>query len=115
MKLALIAIGLLATSQALARGGGVHLEDRWNPQHIDGLPEEIRNALARMCGGASRAEHQFARSSSNSGLLVLHFEHFRCSNRGPFCTQSGCLHQVYSLRAGHYRLLRSYYASEGDD
>ena len=63
MKLALIAIGLLViTSQASpasARGGGLHSEDRWNSQHIDGLPAEVRNAVARMCAG-SRAEHQFA-------------------------------------------------------
>jgi hypothetical protein len=53
MKLALIAIGLIAiTSQAspaFARGGGIHSEDAWNPQRIDGLPSEVRNALVRMC------------------------------------------------------------------
>ena len=80
MKRALIAIGLLATtsqaSPAFARGG-LHLEDRWNPQHLDGLPAEVRNALARMCRG-SRAEHQFAGYFENSRVLVLHFEHLRC-------------------------------------
>ena len=58
MKVVLVAIGLLATtSQVLARSTGAHLEDRWNPQHISGLPINVRNALERMCG-ASRAEHQ---------------------------------------------------------
>jgi hypothetical protein len=115
MKRALIAIGLLATtsqaSPAFARGG-LHLEDRWNPQHIDGLPAEVRNALARMCRG-SRAEHQFAGYFENSRVLVLHFEHLRCGDRGAPCTQAGCLHQVYLSTGGRYRLLRSYYVPEG--
>ena len=116
MKLVLIAIGLLATisqaSLAFARGG-LHSEDPWNPQHIGGLPAEVRNALARMCGD-SRAQHQFASYFQNSRILVLHFEHFRCSDRGAPCTQGGCLHQVYVSTGGRYRLLRSYYAPEGD-
>jgi len=117
MKLALIATGLIATTSqappAFARGGGMHSEDPWNPQHIDGLPSEVRNALARMCE-APRAQHQFAGYFQNSRVLVLHFEHFRCGDRGPLCTQAGCLHQVYISTGGRYRLVRSYYAPEGD-
>ena len=89
MKLALIAIGLLTTisqvAPAFARGGGIHSEDPWNPQHINGLPAEVRNALARMCGTA-RAQHQFAGYFQNSRVLVLHFEHFRCGDRRALCT-----------------------------
>jgi hypothetical protein len=117
MKLVLIAIALLATasqaSLAFARGGGLHAEDPWNPQHIDGLPAEVRSALARMCGG-SRAQHPFAGYYQNSRVLVLHFEHFRCGDGHALCTQAGCLHQVYTSTGGRYRLLRSYYAPEGD-
>ena len=69
MKLAPIALGLLATvslaSPALARGGPLHaLDPALNPQHISGLPAEVRNAVAQMCG-ASQAEHQFASYSQN--------------------------------------------------
>jgi len=103
MKLALIAIGLLTTisqvAPAFARGGGIHSEDPWNPQHINGLPAEVRNALARMCGTA-RAQHQFAGYFQNSRVLVLHFEHFRCGDRRALCTQAGCLHQVYVSTGG---------------
>jgi hypothetical protein len=41
-------------------------DDRWNPQHIDVLPSEVRNAIApyaRICGGPLSAEHSFARYS----------------------------------------------------
>ena len=117
MKGTLIAIGLLATASlalpAFARGGLHLLDPAWNRQHISGLPAEVRNALAHMCRD-SKAEHQFAGYFQNSRILVLHFEHFRCSNRGALCTQAGCLHQVYISTGGRYRLLRSYYAPEGD-
>ena len=113
MKLARIAIGLLATASlalpAFARGGLHLLDPTWNPQHISGLPAEVRNALAHMCGD-SQAEHQFARYSQNLRILILHFEHLRCGNRGMLCAQAGCLHQVYKSTGGRYRLVRSHYA-----
>src|SRR5262249_20109103 len=118
MKLAPIAIGLLATvslaSPASARGGPLHLSDpAWNPEHIRGLPAEVHDALARTCGDP-HAEHQFARYSQGLRVLVLHFEHFRCGDRDARCTQAGCLHQVYTRTDGRYRLLRSYYGPESD-
>jgi hypothetical protein len=117
MKLALIAIGLFAitgqASLAFARGGLHLLDPSLNPQHINGLPAEVRNALAHMCRGA-QAQHQFAGYSQNLRTLVLHFERLHCADRGEFCTQGGCLHQVYVSTGGRYRLLRRYYAPEGD-
>ena len=85
MKLAPIAVGLLATaslaSPAFARGGVLHLLDAArNPEHIRGLPAEVGSALAH--------------------------------NHGARCTQAGCLHQVYTSTGGRYRLLKSYYASD---
>ena len=82
MKLAPIAVGLLATaslaSPAFARGGVLHLLDAArNPEHIRGLP-----------AGALAHSH------------------------GARCTQPGCLHQVYTSTDGRYRLLKSYYASD---
>jgi hypothetical protein len=115
MKLTPIATGLLAAaslaSPAFARGGLHLLDPAWNPQHISSLPAEVRNDLAHMCGD-SQAEHQFATYSENLRTLVLHFEHLRCGNRGKFCTQAGCLHQVYALTGGRYRLSRTYHASD---
>ena len=109
MKIALISVGLLATtvsqaSPAFARSGGLHLLDpTLNSQHINGLPVEIRNAVAHMCRSA-QAEHQFAR----------YFEHFRCGDGHAHCTRAGCLHQVYVSTGGRYLLSKSYYAPEGD-
>jgi hypothetical protein len=103
MKLALIAIGLFAItgqpSLAFARGGLHLLDPSLNPQHINGLPADVRNALAHMCRGA-QAQHQFAGYSQNLRTLVLHFERLHCGDRGAFCTRAGCLHQVYVSEGG---------------
>jgi len=118
MKITLISVGLLATtisqaSSALARGGLHLLDPPLNPQHINGLPAEVRDAVAHMCRSA-QAEHQFARYSQNLRVLVLHFEHFRCGDGHARCTRAGCLPQVYVSTGGHYRLSKGYYAPEGD-
>jgi hypothetical protein len=95
-------------------------DDRWNAQHMDVLPPEVRNAVApyaRVCGGPLAAEHSFARYFQNGSvkLIGLHFENVRCGNRASICKASGCLHQVYISRGGGpYRLLTSAYVPELD-
>jgi hypothetical protein len=62
--------------------------------------------------GAASA-HYFATYSGNSRFLNLHFEHSRCQSH-KVCTEAGCLHQVYVLTKGRYRLLKSYYGPDND-
>jgi hypothetical protein len=117
-----VTVALLVTDgfiSAEARSGGTPPEDRWNPQHIGGLPVEIRNAIvpyARVCGGSLAAEHSFVRyfQSGTAKLIGLHFEHLRCADRAAVCKAVGCLHQVYISTGGKYRLLRSLYVPEFD-
>ena len=104
---------LLANAQSSAKGGSFHTEDRYNPQHIDGLPPDVRKAILHKCS-TPRALHPFASYFDNSRRIVLHFEHFYCDEKDKFCNSSGCLHQVYVSKGGHYRLVRSYYAPAGD-
>src|SRR4051794_25858299 len=98
----------LTPSSAFALSGGPSAPDRWNPQHVDSLPADIRNAVTRMCGQAPKAERDFTSYFENSRRIVLHFQHFRCDGR-PLCTKAGCLQQVYTFTGGHYRLLKSHY------
>jgi len=107
-----------ATTPATARSA-MPAEDRWNPQHIEGLPAEIRSAIvkyAHLCGGPLAAEHGFAlyfrRGATN--LIGLHFEHLRCDDRAVVCSARGCLHQVYGSTGGPYHLLSSSYVPELD-
>jgi hypothetical protein len=102
-----IMIVALLSEAALARGS-YHEEDRYNPQHIQTLPKEIRASIQRQCA-EPRALHEFA-AYSDDDRIVLHFEQFYCQGHDVFCKASRCLHQVYVLRGGHYRLERSYYA-----
>jgi hypothetical protein len=89
------------------------------PQHISGLPAEVRNAIApfaRACGGRLVAQHSFASyfQRGTAKLIGLHFEHLRCANRAAICSAAGCLHQVYISTGGRYRLLSSSHVPELD-
>jgi hypothetical protein len=109
-----IAIGLLVnlgTTSAFARAAGT-AHDRWNPAHIDQLPQEVRGNIARTCGASRRAEHEFATYRENGRVITLHFEHLRCGTTAAACKQEGCLRQVYAPIAGHYRLVKSYYGPQ---
>ena len=55
----------LPDDPSFAKGGAFRTEDRYNPQHIDDLPPEIRSAIYRMCS-APKALHPFA--SYSDGL-----------------------------------------------
>ena len=101
------------TSPAVARSSPGTADHPWNAEHIDHLPLEVRNAISRLCGPSSRAAHYFATYSANSRFLNLHFEHSRCPSQ-KVCTEVGCLHQVYVLSGGRYRLLKSYYGPGND-
>jgi hypothetical protein len=110
---AIVAVLLLTCLQSSAQGGNFRTEDRYNPQHIDNLPLEIRNSILHRCS-MPKALHPFASYFDSSQRIVLHFEHFVCDGDGTYCTPSGCLHQVWVSSGGHYRLVRSYYAPAGD-
>jgi hypothetical protein len=116
-----VAMALFVLGGVISAGArsSVPADDRWNPQHIDGLPSEVRSAIApyvRVCGGPLAAEHSFARYFQNRTvkLIGLHFEGLRCGNRRAVCKSAGCLHQVYISTGGRYRLLRSSYVPELD-
>ena len=104
---------LLTCAQLSAKATSVRTEDRYNPQHIDSLPAEIRDSILRRCT-MPKALHPFASYSDDLKRIVLHFEHFLCDGDGTYCRPSGCLHQVWVSMGGHYRLMQTYYAPRGD-
>jgi hypothetical protein len=116
-----VTVALFVLAGVISAGArSMPTDDRWNPQHMDVLPSEVRNAIApyaRICGGPLAAEHSFARylQSGSVKLIGLHFENVRCGNRASICKASGCLHLVYISRGGGpYRLLSSAYVPELD-
>jgi len=52
------------SNQSSGKGGGMQSEDRYNPDHIESLPLEIRAAVIRQCG-TPKALHTFVSYSEN--------------------------------------------------
>ena len=112
-RLLLAALALLvADHHAFAKGGNMRSEDRYDPQHFENLPPELRQEILRMCP-APKALHDFARYSDHLQKIVLHFERLYCGERS-FCGPAGCLYQTYVSTGGHYRLIESHDVLEGN-
>ena len=119
LSVSIVVVALAALPFAHAKSGVVHLQNRYDSQHVSSLPAEVQNAIARyarLCGGHLAADHSFADYFRRGGrtLILLHFEHFSCPNRGAICTAAGCLHQVYVSKDDTYVLSRSSYVPELD-
>jgi hypothetical protein len=92
-------------------------ENPLSPEHVAGLPPDIRRAVetqARLCGNAAAARHYFSTSITVGTLSFrsLHFEEFECHRPGVVCNASGCLHAIYLESNGHYRRVFSSYAGD---
>jgi hypothetical protein len=109
---ALLLLGsILTCGQSTARGSFA-TENPWAPEHIEGLPAEIRRGIfarERACGSAAAAGHYFSVSIMAGGrrFVSLHFEDFACANRAAVCHGGGCLHEVYLESRGRHRLVFS--------
>jgi hypothetical protein len=105
---AALLLSLAALPTCASGRGSFGKDEPWNHERIDQLPAEVRTALVGMCGDLA-AQRYFAGYFDDSRRLVLYFERLRCANQPNFCTQSGCLHQVYISTGAGYRLLKSYH------
>lgn len=89
--------------------GSCATENPWAPEHIEGLPPDIRRGILareRACGGKAAAAHYFSVSIEAGGcrFVPLHFEDFACANRAAVCNGGGCMHEVYLESHGRHRL-----------
>jgi hypothetical protein len=114
MRILIGTFGAITVIIASANVGAQKIKDPpWNPDHVDHLPVEVPSAVLAMCPHMPSAGHYFATYSHNQ--INLHIERFHCENaRSSLCKGSQCLHQVYKLTAGHYRLAKSFYGSRND-
>jgi hypothetical protein len=114
MRILTVAFGVIVLIGTGTSADAQHIKDPpWNPEHINHLPAEVRNAVLAMCAREPNAGHYFATYFHDQ--INLHFEHFHCEDaKASFCNGSQCLHQVYKLTAGHYRLAKSFYGSGND-
>jgi hypothetical protein len=112
MRIPAMILGAMALTGISANAGAQIIKDPpWNPEHINHLPDEVRNAVLAMCAREPSAGHYFA--TYFHGEIHLHFEHLHCST-ASFCNDAQCLHQVYKITAGHYRLAKTFYGAGND-
>jgi hypothetical protein len=106
----LVAIVLFGVTGA---SGQPAKDDPWNAEHINHLPAEVRAAVLAKCPTVPAAGHYFVTYFHEQ--INLQFENFHCGTAGSiFCNGSQCLHQVYKLTGGRYRLVKSFYGSGND-
>ena len=114
-KLSVLAIGLVLQvicfqGTATALGSSSSHDDPWNPDHVDRLPVDVRNAVLRICGGQGRAAHYFATYLNHARTVRLHYENLRCNGEQSFRRGDSCLHEEFVALGTHYRLAKHYYA-----
>jgi hypothetical protein len=102
--------------QAWARSG-VATERPWAPEHIEGLPLDIRKDVeghAKACGNPPAAGHYFSLSIEGAGLRfrAQHFDDFACERRPAVCRPDGCLHEVFVDDGRRQRHVFSVYARD---
>ncbi len=68
--------------------------------------------LERACGAPVAAAKLFVLHLRASGaqFIALHFDDFRCENRGVLCRGNECLHEVYVRSGSSLRLALSIHA-----
>ncbi|WP_247465300.1 hypothetical protein [Bradyrhizobium sp. 137] len=104
------------TGQANSRGS-MAAERPWAPEHIEGLPKDIRRHVAghvEACGNAPARSHYFLVFIEASGLRfrAQHFEDFACARPSLVCRPSGCLHEVFADDGRRQWLVFSVYARD---
>ena len=109
-----LSIALHHPQFAFALGSGSASAHPWHENHLDHLPPEVRNVVARMCRTTPRATQYFATYLHDSRLIRLDFEHLHCDNQSGFCKEGNCLRHEYQRADGHYRLTKSYYRRDDD-
>jgi hypothetical protein len=57
--IAFSSLAISALSPAFALSTAPHHDERWNPQHIEGSPAEVRSAVARVCGSVEMERWPF--------------------------------------------------------
>lgn len=113
---ATILLPLTMADRALSRSGTA-TERPWAPEHIEGLPHDIRRDVeghAKVCGNRPAAQHYFSLSIEASGLRfrAQHFEDFACKRRGSVCRAEGCLHEVFADDGRRQRHVFSVFAHD---
>lgn len=114
LPIVLLVQATLFQGTALALASSSSHDSPWNPDHIDRLPPDVRNAVLHICGGRAQGLHYFGTYLNRSKTVRLHFENLRCDGDQSFRRGDRCLHEEYIVSGKHYRLAKHYYAPCND-
>lgn len=114
---ALLLLALCMSKQAHSRASGIAAENPWAPEHVTGLPPNIRRDVeghAKACGNPAAGTHHFSLLIEASGMRFrsLHFEDFACARRSAVCRPNGCLHEVFANDGRRQRQVFRIYARD---
>src|SRR3954447_6986774 len=98
---------LFASAPTWSFGGG----SSTYPDYLAMLPANVRKIVMARCSGSAHPHQYFATYFHNSAELDLHYDRLSCDGPSGLCTATACLHEIYVLQGGRYRLSRSYYDS----
>ena len=111
-SLALLLV-LCSGATALAKGSAVNRHDPWDPHHIDDLPVEVRQYIARICEGAPSAQHDFATYSPHEKRWRINLEYLRCNGLGNYRRGNQCLDVDFVEVGSRFRLASKQYRDCG--
>ena len=86
-----LALALCGQLPAAARSAGAGHDDPWNPEHINVLPIEVRQYVAKICKDAPRAQHDFATYLPTEKRWRINLEYLHCEGLGTFRHGNDCL------------------------
>jgi hypothetical protein len=111
----LVALCLLLCSElaAVSKSSAVYKDDPWNPHHIDSLPAEVRQYIARICKGPASAQHDFATYSPYEKRWRINLEYLRCNGLGEYRRGSQCLDVDFVAVVSRFRLVDKQYRDCG--
>ena len=106
LRIVLFALSLLLSSAlpAASKGSAPVKDDPWNSHHIDDLPPDIRDYVARICRGPASAQHDFATYSPRERRWRINLEYLQCVGMGEFRRGNQCLDVDFIEAGSHFRL-----------
>ncbi|MBR0966536.1 hypothetical protein JQ554_21645 [Bradyrhizobium diazoefficiens] len=92
---------------ALAKGGALNKDAPWNPEHIEGLPADVRHYVAGICKGPATAQHDFATYSPQEKRWRINLEYLRCNGLTEYRRGNQCLDVEFVETGSRFRLART--------
>jgi hypothetical protein len=114
-RIVLLALSLLLSSvlPAASKGSSPFKDDPWNSHHLDDLPPDIRDYVARICRGPAAAQHDFATWSPRERRWRINLEYLQCTGMGEFRRGKQCLDVDFVEDGPHFRVSAKQYRDCG--